>query len=338
MLMNKPLLNIVIPVYNRLHVTQKTLLHLKKVKCMTNSVPFVITVVDNGSDEELRKKLIFFADEGIIDNLFILQKNMGISCACNIGWRAVDTDFFMKMDNDVVIHNTNFIEDIFKMYDLVEPFSNLGPAYLQSMIEESPSIRETPFGKMALCTKTLPGGALLIPKVIYNILGGFNEEYGLYGGDDGDYGVRMNFVGFKQYYYTYQKYFTMESTWGNSDYEGYDLDKSAEHRQLFQTKDGRIGLFNLNCYLYEYCIRSCKVPLRYEISDKNGYYTIVRERDDYKNIRAALERSTQIVDHSMRRSRKFGLFFSEKLIIKLKKIWEECGQEWNMSITQTNSK
>ena len=26
---------------------------------------------------------------------------MGISCACNIGWRAVDAPYYMKLDNDM---------------------------------------------------------------------------------------------------------------------------------------------------------------------------------------------------------------------------------------------
>ncbi|MBQ7618378.1 MAG: glycosyltransferase, partial [Desulfovibrio sp.] len=208
--MNKVLLNIVMPVYNRLQLTQKSLLHLKKAKLANSAVPFVITVVDNGSDEPLREKLIFLKEEGIIDNLFLLQKNMGIACACNIGWLAVESDFFLKMDNDVVIQNPNFIQNLLKMYGLVEPFSTLGPAANRDMIPSSPKIKETPYGLLALCPKTLPGNALLIPKIVSDVLGYFNEDYGLYGAEDGDYGVRLNFAGFKQYYYRHQEYFTLE--------------------------------------------------------------------------------------------------------------------------------
>ena len=84
------ILNITIPVYNRYKLTVETILSLRKVK---NTIPFVITVVDNGSEAPLRNKLIELKEANIIDNLFILERNMGISCACNIGWKLVDANF-----------------------------------------------------------------------------------------------------------------------------------------------------------------------------------------------------------------------------------------------------
>ena len=88
--MNPPVLNITIPVLNRFHLTQKTILALRKT---VTSIPFTVTVVDNGSETALRERLVELRTHGLIDNLFLLPCNMGISCACNIGWKAVDSPF-----------------------------------------------------------------------------------------------------------------------------------------------------------------------------------------------------------------------------------------------------
>ncbi|MBR4604976.1 MAG: glycosyltransferase [Lachnospiraceae bacterium] len=325
--MNKIMLNIVIPVFNRTELTQKTILNIYKCKNFNNKIPFVITVVDNGSNEKLRNILTQFADDGIIDNLYLLDKNMGVSCACNIGLRAVDSNFFLKIDNDITIIDHNFFEKLFKLYDCVEKFSILGPALLKSMIYESSKIIDTCYGKLALCTSNVPGGALLIPSIVYNILGGFNEEYGLYGADDGDYGARMKAAGFNQYYYEYENFFIHEGKWDNSEYNGYNLDKAKEHKRLFVTDDGKIGLFRLNLFLYELCIRSWKVPYRYIITKKDRYHVEAKEKPEYQKIKQAICRSQTIVQSYYKKSNFKSYYMPDYAIQKLKKIWKECGQE-----------
>ena len=93
-----PLLNITIPVLNRHDLTLKTILTLHKT---IRALKFVITVVDNGSDQTLRKRLVEFKKADIINNLFLLPCNMGISVACNIGWNLIDAPYYMKLDNDM---------------------------------------------------------------------------------------------------------------------------------------------------------------------------------------------------------------------------------------------
>ncbi|WP_297670232.1 glycosyltransferase [uncultured Desulfovibrio sp.] len=319
------ILNITIPVYNRYKLTLETILSLRKVK---NTIPFVITVVDNGSEAPLRNKLIELKEANIIDNLFILERNMGISCACNIGWKLVDANFFMKFDNDMLVLNNNCFKELFELWKFGKPVSTLGPAMCSDWINNSIN-KETPYGKIGICTTQLPGCALLIPRSVYNILGGFNEDYGLFGAEDGDYGLRVNYSGFPQYYYEINKFFIHRGTQDNiySYYEG--IDKKIEHEKLFI--DDGIGFFVLNTWLYRLCIRSWKVPYRYKISDIDGYYCKLVEDEDYKYIKDALIRSKKIFDCFMYRiDGKLvvdGYKLTDKLIIKLKKIWADCGQE-----------
>ncbi len=323
----KPIINVTIPVYNRYKLTLETILSLRKVN---KTVPFVITVVDNGSDNELKNKLIQLAEANIIDNLFILEKNMGISCACNIGWRLIDANFFMKFDNDMEVINNDCFHQLFEIWKCGKPVSTLGSAPSIDIMNKSIH-KNTKYGKIGICTTNLPGCALLIPKSIYDVLGGFNEDYGLYGAEDGDYGLRMNFVGFPQYYYEREKFFIHKGVQNNKDSQYNGVDKGKEYKELFQ-KDGGIGLFNLNSFLFELCIRHWKVPYRYEIDDINGYYVKIKENPEYKYIREALNRSKKIFDSLIKYSsgeiHDFGIkLLTDNRIAKLKKIWSDCGQE-----------
>ena len=63
--MANPVVNITIPVFNRYHLTQKTLLALRKT---APGISFTVTVVDNGSEQALRDRLVELHKDGIIDN------------------------------------------------------------------------------------------------------------------------------------------------------------------------------------------------------------------------------------------------------------------------------
>ena len=326
--MNDTVVNITMPVFNRYELTQLSIISLNK---MNRSIPFSINVVDNGSEKQLRDRLIRFKEEGLIQNLFILEKNYGVSCACNIGFKSLDAQFYLKCDNDIIIKDENFIVKLLYMYQQVNRMSTLGPALLNEWIINNPEIICTKYAKLALCKSNLPGGALLIPKVIIDILGYFSEDYNLYGADDGDYGLRMNMAGFNQYYYEYESFFDHRGQYDNSEYNSFDLDKGKEHRELFKTSDNKVGLYILNASLYSTLSRNWKVPPRYEIVDQNGYYLKLREREEYSKIRQALIRSQEIVTHYMSYKEihniSYSKIFPSAVIEKLKKIWANCGQE-----------
>lgn len=322
--MSDSIVNITMPVFNRKDLTQLSIIHINK---MSRSIPFELTVVDNGSSEDLRDTLIDYAENNLINNLYLLDRNTGVSCACNIGWRSINTPFFLKIDNDIIITDKNFLQKLLKIYNTVNTSCILGPALLDSMINDSEHVIESEFGKIALCTTNVPGGALLVPRVIHQIIGGFNEDYGLYGADDGDYGLRMNVAGFKQYYYEFKKFFEHRGKWDSSEYIGFDLDKAQEHKKLFH--DHGIGLFTINAILYNLCIRNWKVPYRYEIIKIDKYHYNVHERSDYKKIINALNRSKKILDHRILQCKLDHLnpvIYSNELVQKLKKIWAQCGQ------------
>ena len=293
--MQKPILNITMPVWNRFYLTQKAIISLKKAK---NSIPYVLTVVDNGSSEEMQKRLIEFKETGLIDNLFLLKKNYGISCACNIGWKMVDAPFYMKLDNDVMAVPPDPLGRLFAIWKHCKELSTIGAALNNEQIYKDPKRIQTPQGDFGICTSNLIGYSIIIPKKVSDILGYWNEDYHLYGGEDGDYGLRMRCAGFPQYYYEKDAFFRHEGTGENGGYT--DLDKGKEHRDLFCDSAGGIGLFTINEILYTLCIRYWRVPQRYRIRDVDGYYVEVEEDPAYEPVRDALQKSKKIIDRIFR--------------------------------------
>ena len=316
------ILNVTVPVYNRFHLTQKTLLALKKQK---RTIPFIVTVVDNGSEKELQDRLVEFAKNKIIDRLFLLDRNMGVACAANIGWRSVDSSYFLKLDNDIVIKDSDFIYKLISLHKYVEPLSTFGPALFHEWIASSDYIKETPYCKIAKCSSNLPGGALLIPRGVSHFLGRFNEDYGLYGAEDGDYGLRMNVANFKQYYYEHKNFFDHE---GKNDRSDYVMNKMREYKNAIQI-NGNFGYYHLNAFLYNFCIRSWNVQPRYQEYRIDEFRYEVREREDYAPVKEALERSYRILNlETLKSSKTKKEFDKEGIVIKtLKKIWKKCGLE-----------
>jgi len=276
------------PVFNRYELTQRTILALRKT---SQEIPFCITVVDNGSETALQKKLIAFTEDGIIDNLFILPRNMGVACAANVGWQMVDAPIYMKLDNDTRITEPHWLKKLLALWRHGQPISTLGGAYDKTMLLQHPGSLSTPDGILGICKTNLPGQAILIPQEVADLLGRWNEDYGLYGAEDGDYGARMEAAGLPQYYYHGPDFF---EDLGKNDYQEtyvkFHVDKSKETREARVSSKGRLGLFVTNATLYSDCIRNLNVMPRYEIKDiSKKYYISIVEREEYKDFRYLLE-------------------------------------------------
>lgn len=333
--MTTPVLNITMPVYNRYELTQKSLLALRKC---SQRIPFTITVVDNGSDSALVEKLIEFKDIGIIDKLFLLNGNMGISCAANIGWDMTDAPFYMKLDNDIVIKDPNFFSIVFALWSHGEPLSTLGGTPREQFLANPGTIR-TRDGVLGICEKTLAGYAIFIPKQVSDILGVWSEDYGLYGAEDGDYGLRMNCVGFKQYYYCQGD--LMENL-GNdlaSTYVARDFDKRVEKKKALVRKEGEFGLFMINQALYNLCIRTWKPVRRYKVVDISSKYAVrLEENEEFAHYKTLLDACTKKING---RIRKFRLsnpdyIFVPEFIEELKVIMRSGGYDCDGFLRQQN--
>ncbi|MDR2819566.1 MAG: glycosyltransferase [Desulfovibrio sp.] len=322
-----PVLNVTIPVYNRFRLTQRTLLSLRR--CV-QTIPFVVTVVDNGSDKALGQRLLEFHKTGIIDHLFRLPRNMGIAVAANIGWRMVGAPYYMKLDNDIEILDPQLLSKLFRLWSYGKPLSTLSPLWedRKHILEQDDAVK-TPDGALGV-DSTITNGAgagILIPRPLSEILGLWNEDYGLYGAEDGDYGLRMKCAGFPQYLYLATNLTAHMGVKESFEDAGLSqAHKKVEHRKLFVDSEGDPGLFKINHYLFDMCIRAWKTPLRYEITDIGADCLVrLKERAAYREFRAALERC-RILINTRRRKKGANAICDGDFIEDLKNIMRACGE------------
>jgi len=317
------------PVFNRLTATQKALVELFK---SDRAIPFSITVVDNGSESQLVNKLKKFYEDKIIDKLFLLPKNMGIACACNIGWEMTPAEFYCKIDNDTAPVKKDWIPSLFRLWRHGESLSTLGYAATKEQLLQNPGTIHTDDGVLGICKTNLAGTGIFIPKAVSDILGYWNEEYGLYGAEDGDYGLRMMCADFSQYYYYGPDYIRYDLDGTNeAQYDKYGLNKKEEHFSLFRDRYNKYGPFVINHYLYNYCIRNWKVKKRYYIKDIDSQCRVdIAEYDDYKETRFALNQCKILIDKALGHEEDI---FDGDFIVQLKKIMKTCGQDLDSFIS-----
>ncbi len=289
--MTNPLLNITMPVFNRPVLTELSILTLR-AKTQGN---FALTVVDNGSDEETQKLLLFLKKKKYIDYLYRLEKNYGVALAANIGWRLMNAPIYMKIDNDIetLSKNWNFYtSNILKNFD----YNIILGADFHNQLHNKNHVREIHDDIGRTCAH-VSGGAILIPKVVSDTAGYWCEDYGIYGCEDGDYGVRLEKLGIKQYYFNHKSFFAHRGNKDESIYKKYHIKKKKIqefYRQYFATNSFLIanGFKNPNIcpkfkiirfdkYILEVTISKYWHDLWKNFSDLHTIILEENESDDY---------------------------------------------------------
>ncbi|WP_288956817.1 glycosyltransferase 61 family protein [uncultured Desulfovibrio sp.] len=281
-------LNVTIPVFNHAELVQRTLAALRKT---SQEIPFCITVVDNGSDERLVARLREFRQSGIIDNLFLLPRNMGEACAANIGWQLVNAPIYMKLASGMVITEAHWLSKLLRFWRNGLPVSTLGCVRNLNMRPANPEAADAPGGDPDLSTDGALGRAVMIPKEVSDVLGRWNEDYGPTSVLEADFGARMACAGFPQYCYEEARYFRDAPASGAS---GEGAQTPEEQRAA--------DLFTINATLYQLCIRSWKVMPRYEVIDVDEDSRVqLAERAEYMEFRMVLDDCAQTLSHLRQR-------------------------------------
>ncbi|MDR2162013.1 MAG: glycosyltransferase [Desulfovibrio sp.] len=282
------LLNITIPVYNRPELTEKT---VEGVRGTRFPFPHVLTVVDNGSGRETVDLLLRLKAHKLIDILLLSASNLGVAFAANLGWRAVAADLYLKLDNDIQVLDPDWLGRVLARWKEAAPAAAVAASWHDALYDEGEKIA-TGAGELSRCPTNLAGGAILIPREVSDVLGFWNEDYGLYGTEDGDYCLRMRTAGFPRYYYRSQGLLLHAGvTEGDREktYASRGLDKGKLARAAFPENDYEWGLFPLNALLYSLRVRSVRVPLKYEcLGLGEGYRVAVRISRRYLEFRKGL--------------------------------------------------
>ncbi len=192
--MNEPrYVNICMVTFNRLEFTKPAIASILEFTCY----PHVITVVDNGSTDGTVEYLQALKKEGIITNLILLKANVGVAKASNLAWsQEPEAEYYMKFDNDIVLQKPHWLEHMIEVLDSMPDL-----AMVAYNFEPISYLIQTINGQRVRLKKGNLGGAcVLIPKRTQEKLGFWCEEYGLYGEEDADYGLRLSVAGLKQAY------------------------------------------------------------------------------------------------------------------------------------------
>ena len=184
--------NIGIVTYNRLEMTKICVEHIFK----HTKYPFILTIVDNGSTDGTQEWLV--NNSFAISQVIQLEKNIGVAKASNVAWRSGPDDYYIKLDNDMVVRRDGWLGELVELCDKVP---QLG-AVAYNVEGTQYNIRQACGMKFQLKSQgNLGGCSMMVPKKTLDRLGYWCEEYGLYGEEDADYGYRITKAGLWNVYH-----------------------------------------------------------------------------------------------------------------------------------------
>ncbi len=190
----RPLVNITMPTFNRLELTRQAIEALAR----HTGHPHHLTVVDNASTDGTADYLREQKDRGLIQTLLLLERNMGVACAANAGWAAVDSPLYMKLDNDIAVTRDGWLDDLVAV-SLRNP-GLAALAYPARQFAEAVPVLMPGSGDPVLQAPHVSGECILIRRDIHEKLGFWCEDYGLYGEEDSDFGNRATRAGLASAY------------------------------------------------------------------------------------------------------------------------------------------
>lgn len=246
--------NITIVTHNRLELTKKCLASLLE----KTRGEYRVTVVDNASRDGTREYLLGLSGRHRQVRVFLLRSNMGVSVAANLGWAEADAEYYVKLDNDIEILDSGWLENLVSITD-----ADKSIAMASYLLQDWPCAKEPitlPGGQRFISSDLCNGGCVLIPRRIHERLGFWIEDHGKYGYEDKNYGDRALLAGF------IIGYLPMSSpAVRHMGYQKDTLDPERETRKKLNVRDEHSGekLYVFNKLLFEKGIRTLYVERRH---------------------------------------------------------------------------
>lgn len=186
-------LSVIIPVWNRWDLTRACLVSLRE---HTPGSFMQVIVVDNGSDDETASELPAFGDTLFAQGFTLLrnQENLGFAKACNQGADAARADLLFFLNNDTLLQK-GWVAPLLNAFRedgrlgacgplLLYPDSNrvqhLGIAFSPTLATEHlyanfPADHRVV--KLRRSLQAITGAAFMVPKALFEQIGGFYEGY-----------------------------------------------------------------------------------------------------------------------------------------------------------------
>lgn len=239
---------IMIVTYNRLELTKKALHSL-----LQTAKDFNLVIVDNGSSDGTQDYINDFLDEHKLTAYFCRNAdNLGIAVGRNQSLKITnetfpDTEFYCTMDNDVECPN-GWLDECINILKSNRNYGAIGVNFegvnypLVTLNEHT--FQNKPQGNLGTAT-------MVFPKAVHKMLGFFNYlDYGVYGLEDSDWGMRVRVAGFKL---GYLKDSGVHLGVGEHDVGEYRKFKTETH-------DKYLKKFNENCAAYAQRKKSIYIP------------------------------------------------------------------------------
>jgi GT2 family glycosyltransferase len=236
--------------YNRLDLTKQTLNDL----LISAQYPFRLILIDNGSSDQTIEWLESFCKENVGQGDFLSYQiidnkaNKGIAVGRNQGLEAAKTTWLCTLDNDVLLPK-NWLRECIDILQHNRSFGMIGVNFEGT---KYPLIKRGDLEFEHKPRGNLGTACTVFNKSLHRLLGYFNTEYGIYGLEDSDWGMRVRVAGLKL---GYLKEHGTHLGQGAADQGAYREFKTAEH-------DRYLKKFNENCANYTHKTKSIYISLK----------------------------------------------------------------------------
>ncbi len=156
--------------------------------------PYRLIVTDNGSTDSTKAYLQELWDDGVVDSVAFLDKNVGVAKGRNAHWPLVKGHDVMRLDNDVEILSDDWLTTLKDQSDKVHGVIGLLIDSFKKAVQH-----ETENSNGLVAHFEVAGTGFFIPQECVDKLSPWNEEYGMHGYEDLDYVKRCEQLGYAPY-------------------------------------------------------------------------------------------------------------------------------------------
>lgn len=206
---NKPEISIIIPVYNHVQVTLKCLLSIALSNSQTN---YEIIIIDDCSSDETPFLISRLSGIRLLRN----PQNMGFLKSCNIAASYSNGEYLVFLNNDVIVL-PGWLEALRETFKLFPNTGLVGAKLLNrdGTLQEAGGIiwedgtgwnygrGKNPFDpkyNFAREVDYCSGACIMVPRYLWEELGGFDEHFSPAYYEDTDFAFRVRNAGYKVVY------------------------------------------------------------------------------------------------------------------------------------------
>jgi len=205
--LHQPKVSVVVLTYNNLHLTRRC---LQSLLYSDPSVEIEIILVDNASHDGTPAYLQMFSQRNQNCKLILSPENIGFSAGNNLGLKVATGDYIVVLNNDTVVTNGWALKLIRHLKNdpsigLIGPVTNnigneakidIFYPSLEVMPQISREYTNQHWGELTQL-RTLAFFCVMMPRNVYEKIGGLDEAFGLGFFEDDDYCRRVQLAGWR---------------------------------------------------------------------------------------------------------------------------------------------